>query len=112
MKQMKQILVIDDDFETCEFLTDIFSEEGWEVTARADCRRCIRRRRAIAFRSYSQRHQSRWTNQRRCTVEGVQTGFAGLEVVLISGFGVSRLPLLRFAKEPSTMSASRSMSTK
>ena len=31
---MKQILVIDDDFETCEFLTDIFSEEGWEVTAR------------------------------------------------------------------------------
>jgi DNA-binding NtrC family response regulator len=28
---MKQILVIDDDLETCEFLADIFSEEGWEV---------------------------------------------------------------------------------
>jgi DNA-binding NtrC family response regulator len=31
---MKQILVIDDDFETCEFLSDIFSEEGWQVTSR------------------------------------------------------------------------------
>src|SRR5262249_46412218 len=31
---MKQILVIDDDLETCEFLADIFSEEGWEVTAK------------------------------------------------------------------------------
>ena len=30
---MKQILVIDDDLETCEFLTDIFGEEGWQVTA-------------------------------------------------------------------------------
>lgn len=29
---MKRILVIDDDFETCDFLTDIFSEEGWDAT--------------------------------------------------------------------------------
>jgi DNA-binding NtrC family response regulator len=28
---MKRILVIDDDLETCNFLTEIFSEEGWEV---------------------------------------------------------------------------------
>src|SRR5215216_3495650 len=28
---MKKILVIDDDFETCNFLTEIFCEEGWSV---------------------------------------------------------------------------------
>jgi DNA-binding NtrC family response regulator len=28
---MKQILVIDDDLETCKFLTEIFAEEGWHV---------------------------------------------------------------------------------
>lgn len=31
---MKQILVIDDDLETCNFLTEIFVEEGWEVASR------------------------------------------------------------------------------
>ena len=30
---MKSILVIDDDFETCDFLTEILSEEGWQVTS-------------------------------------------------------------------------------
>ncbi|HEY6332910.1 MAG TPA: sigma-54 dependent transcriptional regulator, partial [Blastocatellia bacterium] len=30
---MKSILVIDDDLETCEFLAEIFSEEGWRVTS-------------------------------------------------------------------------------
>ena len=30
---MKRILVIDDDLETCDFLSEIFSEEGWEVAA-------------------------------------------------------------------------------
>jgi DNA-binding NtrC family response regulator len=30
---MKKILVIDDDLETCNFLTEIFSEEGWRVTS-------------------------------------------------------------------------------
>lgn len=30
---MKRILVIDDDLETCKFLTEIFAEEGWQVTA-------------------------------------------------------------------------------
>ena len=30
---MKHILVVDDDLETCNFLTEIFSEEGWEVAA-------------------------------------------------------------------------------
>jgi DNA-binding NtrC family response regulator len=30
---MKRILVIDDDLETCNFLTEIFSEEGWEVAS-------------------------------------------------------------------------------
>ncbi|MEW6126698.1 MAG: sigma-54 dependent transcriptional regulator [Acidobacteriota bacterium] len=30
---MKQILVIDDDLETCNFLSEIFSEEGWQVTS-------------------------------------------------------------------------------
>ncbi len=29
---MKKILVIDDDLETCNFLSEIFSEEGWEVS--------------------------------------------------------------------------------
>jgi len=29
---MKSILVIDDDLETCNFLAEIFSEEGWSVT--------------------------------------------------------------------------------
>src|SRR5215470_8370622 len=30
---MKTILVIDDDLETCDFLTEILSEEGWQVTS-------------------------------------------------------------------------------
>jgi len=30
---MKNILVIDDDGATCEFLSEIFSEEGWRVTS-------------------------------------------------------------------------------
>jgi DNA-binding NtrC family response regulator len=30
---MKQILVIDDDLETCNFLTEIFAEEGWQVAS-------------------------------------------------------------------------------
>ena len=30
---MKRILVIDDDLETCKFLTEIFAEEGWQVTS-------------------------------------------------------------------------------
>jgi DNA-binding NtrC family response regulator len=30
---MKRILVIDDDRETCNFLTEIFEEERWQVTA-------------------------------------------------------------------------------
>ncbi|HKV42593.1 MAG TPA: sigma-54 dependent transcriptional regulator [Blastocatellia bacterium] len=30
---MKKVLVIDDDLETCNFLTEIFSEEGWDVTS-------------------------------------------------------------------------------
>jgi len=30
---MKQILVIDDDRETCDFLREIFEEEGWKVTS-------------------------------------------------------------------------------
>src|SRR4026209_2179474 len=29
---MKKILVIDDDMETCKFLKEIFSEQGWTVT--------------------------------------------------------------------------------
>lgn len=30
---MKRILVIDDDLETCNFLTEIFAEEDWQVTS-------------------------------------------------------------------------------
>jgi DNA-binding NtrC family response regulator len=30
---MKRILVIDDDLETCKFLTEIFVEEGWDVAS-------------------------------------------------------------------------------
>jgi DNA-binding NtrC family response regulator len=30
---MRRILVIDDDLETCNFLTEIFSEEGWSVSS-------------------------------------------------------------------------------
>jgi DNA-binding NtrC family response regulator len=30
---MKKILVIDDDLETCNFLTEIFSEEAWDVSS-------------------------------------------------------------------------------
>jgi DNA-binding NtrC family response regulator len=30
---MKSILVIDDDLETCNFLTEILAEEGWQVTS-------------------------------------------------------------------------------
>ena len=30
---MKRILVIDDDLETCNFLTEIFAEEGWDVAS-------------------------------------------------------------------------------
>ena len=30
---MKQILVVDDDLETCNFLTEIFSDEGWQVAS-------------------------------------------------------------------------------
>src|SRR5499427_835723 len=30
---MKAVLVIDDDLETCNFLAEIFSEQGWQVTS-------------------------------------------------------------------------------
>src|ERR1044072_7688980 len=30
---MRRILVIDDDLETCNFLTYIFAEEGWSVSS-------------------------------------------------------------------------------
>ena len=30
---MKKVLVIDDDLETCNFLAEIFSEEGWQVVS-------------------------------------------------------------------------------
>ncbi len=30
---MKQILVIDDDLETCNFLSELFSDAGWQVTS-------------------------------------------------------------------------------
>jgi len=30
---VKAVLVIDDDLETCNFLAEIFSEEGWQVTS-------------------------------------------------------------------------------
>jgi len=33
---MKRILVIDDDLETCNFLTEIFAEEGWELLPALD----------------------------------------------------------------------------
>src|ERR1044072_2669418 len=29
---MKQILVIDDDLETCNFLSELFTDAGWQVT--------------------------------------------------------------------------------
>ena len=31
--EMRRILVIDDDLETCNFLAEIFSEEGWSVSS-------------------------------------------------------------------------------
>jgi hypothetical protein len=29
---MKKILVIDDDLETCRFLKEIFSDQGWDIS--------------------------------------------------------------------------------
>jgi DNA-binding NtrC family response regulator len=87
MKQMKQILVIDDDFETCEFLTDIFSEEGWEVTARQTAEDASA---AVAQSHFdlivSDINLGGRTNGVALLKEFKQVS-PGSEVVLISGFG-------------------------
>ena len=84
---MKQILVIDDDFETCEFLTDIFSEEGWEVTARQTAEDASA---AVAQSHFdlivSDINLGGRTNGVALLKEFKQVS-PGSEVVLISGFG-------------------------
>jgi DNA-binding NtrC family response regulator len=84
---LKQILVTDDDLETCEFLADIFSEEGWQVTA---CQTAEEARAAVAQSHFdlivSDINLGSRTSGVALLKEFKQTS-PGSEIVLISGFG-------------------------
>jgi DNA-binding NtrC family response regulator len=87
INKMKQILVIDDDFETCEFLTDIFSEEGWEVTSSrtaTDARSAVERSHFDLI--VSDINLGERTNGVTLLKEFKRIAPAS-EVILISGFG-------------------------
>jgi DNA-binding NtrC family response regulator len=84
---MKQILVIDDDLETCKFLTEIFAEEGWHVESSQS---------AEAAREAVETHQfdlivsdinlgSRTTGV--ALLKEFKSAAPDSEVILISGFG-------------------------
>ena len=84
---MKRILVIDDDFETCDFLTDIFSEEGWQVNASQTAEDA----RALVAQSHfdlivSDINLGGRTNG-VALLKDFKTMAPSSEVVLISGFG-------------------------
>ena len=84
---MKRILVIDDDLETCNFLTEIFAEEGWEVASSQSAE--------AAREAVEQTHFDLIVSD--INLGGRTTGVALLkefkavspdsEVILISGFG-------------------------
>ena len=84
---MKKVLVIDDDLETCDFLSEIFSDEGWQVAS---------------SQSAADARQKAEQNQFDLIVSDINLGTAtnGIEllkefkrisndseVILISGFG-------------------------
>ena len=84
---MKRILVIDDDLETCNFLTEIFAEEGWEVDSSQSAE--------AARDAVEQSHFDLIVSD--INLGGRTSGIAllkefkemssGSEVILISGFG-------------------------
>src|SRR5436190_5888068 len=84
---MKSILVIDDDLETCNFLTEIFAEEGWEVDSSQSAE--------AARDAVEQSHFDLIVSD--INLGGRTSGIAllkefkemssGSEVILISGFG-------------------------
>jgi DNA-binding NtrC family response regulator len=84
---MKRILVIDDDLETCNFLTEIFAEEGWEVASSQSAE--------AAREAVESTHRDLIVSD--INLGGRTTGIALLkefksispdsEVILISGFG-------------------------
>ncbi len=84
---MKRILVIDDDLETCKFLTEIFAEEGWEVASSQSAE--------AAREAVEETHRDLIVSD--INLGGRTTGVALLkefkaispdsEVILISGFG-------------------------
>jgi DNA-binding NtrC family response regulator len=84
---MKKILVIDDDLETCNFLTEIFSEEGWRVTASQSADAA---REAVEKNGFdlivSDINLGGRTNGVALLKE-FRTAAPGTEVILISGFG-------------------------
>ena len=84
---MKRILVIDDDLETCKFLTEIFAEEGWDVASSQSAE--------AARDAVEETHRDLIVSD--INLGGRTTGIALLkefkaispdsEVILISGFG-------------------------
>ena len=84
---MKRILVIDDDLETCNFLTEIFAEEGWEVVSSQTAERA----RAAVDRASFDLIVSDINLGGRTTGVALLKEFKDIasnsEVILISGFG-------------------------
>lgn len=84
---MKRILVIDDDLETCNFLTEIFAEEGWQV---ASTQRAEAARDAVA-KTHFDLIVSDINLGARTTGVSLLKEFKAVspasEVILISGFG-------------------------
>jgi DNA-binding NtrC family response regulator len=84
---MKRILVIDDDLETCNFLTEIFAEEAWQVTSSQSAE--------LAREAVGKTHFDLIVSD--INLGGRTSGVAllkefkevspGSEVILISGFG-------------------------
>jgi DNA-binding NtrC family response regulator len=84
---MRRILVIDDDLETCNFLTEIFAEEGWDVASSQSAE--------AAREAVEKTHRDLIVSD--INLGGRTTGVALLkefkalspdsEVILISGFG-------------------------
>lgn len=84
---MKKILVIDDDLETCNFLTEIFSEEDWNVSSSQtaeDARAAVEENHFDLI--VSDINLGGRTNGVALLKE-FKTVSPGSEVILISGFG-------------------------
>lgn len=105
---MKKILVIDDDRETCDFLTEIFSLEGWSVQAAQTAEAGL----ALAASAQFDCVVTDINLNDRLTgldlLRAIRQRRPATEVVLISGFGTLDTAVEAVRGEPSTLSPSRS----